>query len=72
MYDIIQNRLSAIRTTIKNERIARGISQTQLAAELHINQKTYSKIESGDMPLRIDKLISISEVLHISVKEIVR
>jgi len=33
MYDIIQNRLSAIRTTIKNERIARGISQTQLAAE---------------------------------------
>ena len=39
-----------MRTTLKQEREARGLSRAKLGLLAGINQTTYSKVELGDIP----------------------
>lgn len=67
----IQQKLATICATIKNVRLQHKMTQSQLAYALNTDRNTYRKIECGQIPLRIDKLIRISEVLNINMKELV-
>ena len=49
----------------------RGYSQTYVAERLDVNQKAYSKIELGKTQLNWDKLNKISEILSVSVFELI-
>lgn len=55
---------------IKKIRESLGISQHQMAAGLNISQATWSKIESGESPLNMDRVLKISEVLNVSPTEL--
>ena len=55
---------------IKKVREGKNYSQTYLAERLGISQKAYSKIENGETKLSVDHLLKISEVLEVSVNEL--
>lgn len=50
---------------IKTLRKERGLSQTDMAAALHIALKTYQNIEGGVTRIDIDRLEQIAEVLDV-------
>ena len=56
---------------IRQIRKVRGYSQTYVAERLDVNQKAYSKIELGKTQLNWDKLNKISEILSVSVFELI-
>ena len=45
----------------------RGLSQTQIALYLHINQKTYSDYEIGKTRIPIDRLIVLARFYNVSM-----
>jgi len=48
---------------IKEIRESKGMSQTQLAKEMDIDQSTISKIESGQWAVSIDNIARLSNIL---------
>lgn len=52
---------------LRNLRVDHDITQTQLASEFHISQKTYSKYETGQRQIPIELLISLAQYYHVSV-----
>ncbi|MEG1593636.1 MAG: helix-turn-helix transcriptional regulator, partial [Oscillibacter sp.] len=57
---------------VARRRRARGLSQAELAEELHISDKTVSKWETGRGMPGIDLLEALGEALQLSVSELVR
>jgi transcriptional regulator with XRE-family HTH domain len=55
---------------LREIRLRKGLSQENIALELKITQKAYSKIENGETSLNHDKLLKVAKVLEISPKEI--
>ncbi|MCP4551789.1 MAG: helix-turn-helix transcriptional regulator [Bacteroidetes bacterium] len=55
---------------LKVLRQKKGLSQENIALELGISQKAYSKIENGQTLLNHEKLFKIAEILEISPKDI--
>lgn len=51
-------------------RLKKELSQENIAFELGISQKAYSKIENGQTTLNHDKLLQIAKILEVSPKEI--
>ena len=47
---------------VQQVRLARGLSQTELAAELGVPQSTISEIESGKATIYVRRLLSIARV----------
>lgn len=47
-----------------------GYSQQDVAEALHINQNTYSDIETGKIKIDIERLFAIAEFYKISVHEL--
>ena len=45
----------------------RGLSQTQIALYLHINQKTYSDYELENIRLPVERLIMLAEFYDVSL-----
>jgi HTH-type transcriptional regulator/antitoxin HipB len=45
---------------VQQVRLARGLSQTELAAELGVPQSTISEIESGKATIYVRRLLSIA------------
>lgn len=45
---------------VQQARLARGLSQSQLAAELGVSQSTISEIESGKATIYLRRLLSIA------------
>jgi len=48
---------------IRRAREARGLSQAELAEALGLSQAAVSNIESGSRPVRVDELVSISQLI---------
>jgi transcriptional regulator with XRE-family HTH domain len=55
---------------IKKIRESKNYTQVYMSNKLNISQNTYSKIESGGIKLTVDRLKKISEVLDLSVEDI--
>jgi transcriptional regulator with XRE-family HTH domain len=51
-------------------RKSKGLSQLDVSEKLGINQDTYSKLERGKIQLTIERLHQISEILGVSVDDI--
>ena len=52
---------------LKEIRKSRGISQLKLAMDLHTNQNTISRYETGEREPGIRELINIADYFNISV-----
>lgn len=59
-------------TNIRILREMKGLTQENLAKELNLSTKAYQKIETGETQLTINRLVHISEILEISVFDILR
>ena len=55
---------------LRKLRQEKGLSQENIACELGISQKAYSKIENGKTSLSHEKLLKISKILKKTPKEI--
>lgn len=55
---------------LRTLRQQKGLSQENIAHELGISQKAYSKIEKGESSLSHDKIIKIAKILETTPKEI--
>lgn len=64
--------MQSIITTIKRLRRERRLTHKSIADRLNMARSTYSKIESGDTALDIERLINISKVLDVPVTEILK
>lgn len=53
---------------IKSLRIARGLTQQQLAEKLNINRSTISNYENGNREPRLAELSAISSILGVSTE----
>ncbi len=62
--------ISNIEKKIRQIRELKGISQEFVATELNLSTRAYSKIESGETQLTINRLNDISEILEVSPQEI--
>ena len=51
---------------LKELRLANGLSQTEIAFELGISQKAYSKIENGYVKLTHEKIKKLSEFYKVT------
>lgn len=56
---------------IKKRRIAKGLSQEELARQLAVVRQTVSKWEKGLSQPDADRLVSLSQVLEVSVSDLV-
>ncbi len=65
-YDVVE---SGIR--IKELRAARNITRQQLADEVGISLEALRKVENGDNGAKIDTLVSIADVFHVSLDYLV-
>ena len=50
---------------VQQARLARGMSQTELAAELGIPQSTISEIENGKSTIYLRRLLSVARITGI-------
>lgn len=55
---------------IKKIRESKNYTQEYMSNKLNISQNTYSKIETGGIKLTVDRLKQISEVLDVSLEDI--
>jgi transcriptional regulator with XRE-family HTH domain len=61
----------AVRTRIKTLRETKGISQSQMAEKLHMDERNYKRIESGEKKnMELDLLSRIAEVLEVDVPDL--
>ncbi len=58
--------------TIKERRIAKGLTQEQLAAIMKTERSTVAKWEAGGSMPRADKLVILADVLNCTVDELLR
>ena len=52
---------------IRNLREDKDMNQTQMARELNINQRTYSRYENADSMMSLDILVQIADYHNVSV-----
>jgi transcriptional regulator with XRE-family HTH domain len=71
MTQILQLKIKAIASNIRNKREYRNYTQEYLAAKLKISQNAYSKIELGYTKITVERLFQIAEVLEFSVTELI-
>jgi len=63
--------ISNLKENIKKLRKLKGLSQTDIAKSLNIDQSTYGKIESGNTEITFDKLEKISYCLNMKILDII-
>ena len=56
---------------IRDLRIDRGLTQTQVAAVLHVSQNTYSQYEIGTSRYPLDVVVQLAEYYGVSVDYLV-
>lgn len=62
------NEIEEILIKIKERRISKNFKQEHMARALKITQNNYSKLESGLVPLTIEKFFKIAELLGVDVR----
>ncbi|MTC23680.1 MULTISPECIES: helix-turn-helix domain-containing protein [unclassified Providencia] len=55
---------------IKQKRIEKNISTSEIAKQLTISEAEYARVENGDVSIYVDDLMAIAEVLVVDVSEI--
>lgn len=55
---------------LKKLRLEKRLTQEEVAFELNISQKAYSKIENGKICLSQSKMVKISSILDVSIDNI--
>jgi transcriptional regulator with XRE-family HTH domain len=55
---------------IKKIRESKNYTQEYMSNQLNISQNTYSKIETGGIKLTVDRLKQISDVLDVTIEDI--
>ena len=55
---------------IKKIRMKKGIKQTELARKIGVSKSTLSELENNKYDIRLSKLIKISDVLEVDLKEL--
>jgi len=55
-----------MKTKLRELRQSKNLSQENIAYELSISQKAYSKIENGKVCLSIDKALKLSKIYNVS------
>lgn len=63
--------MKEITSRIKKIRIAKSISQLEMAELLNISQSAYAKIERGRTRLDVERLIEICHILSVEPSEMV-
>lgn len=63
--EIINSRVQAILSDIRTIRLKKGYSQGQCGAMIRVSQNTFSKIESGNLDLTVERLMLIATVLDV-------
>ena len=48
-----------------------GISQRQVAEELGVSQAAYSRLETGEIELSINKLFALSELYEVPLQKLI-
>jgi transcriptional regulator with XRE-family HTH domain len=66
MSTIPQVDYAALAKVIKAIREIRGLKQQYVAAQLHIKQSLYSRMEHGNVRIYLDKFLPLCAVLHVS------
>lgn len=61
-----------LRTTLRQLRQERGLSQEQLAARLGVRQEWISRYEVGERRLDVVELVELARALEVSLAEILR
>jgi transcriptional regulator with XRE-family HTH domain len=56
---------------IRKIRLKKGYSQEYMAFNLHISQKTYSRIENNQSKCDIDRLVKIADLLEVDIGYII-
>lgn len=59
-------------TFIKQKRIEKNISTSEIVKNLTISEAEYIRIESGDASFYVDDLIVIAEVLGVDAREVLQ
>lgn len=57
-----------VHKNLKNIRIAKGITQSHLAKKLCISNMAYSRMESGDAKIDVERLKVLSIALNIDIE----
>ena len=65
-----QKKRALIGHKIRLKRADKGYNQDVMALELGISQKAYSKIESGETNLSVERVLQIVKVLEINITDL--
>ena len=57
-----------ISTQLKQFRISKGITQTQLANKINVSQQHIAMIETGKHNLRMDTLLKLCDALELTIE----
>ncbi|OOQ59100.1 helix-turn-helix domain-containing protein [Mucilaginibacter pedocola] len=71
MKNLLNNKVKAVATNIRNKREELNYTQEYLAAKLNISQNAYSKIELGYTKITLERLFQIADVFNIDLMELV-
>lgn len=62
--------MTEVLDNIRRIRESKGMSQTELAFRLDLEQSSYSQIESGNRKLSLERLLLIAEILETPVEKL--
>ena len=63
--------MSDFEIKIKEARLQKGLSQTELAKEMSISRQAVSQFESGKVIPTIERLVEIAQILNVTLNELV-
>jgi len=61
---------NTIRNLIREYRILKGLTQSEIAKRMYITQSAYSRLETGNTKIDTNRLISIAEILEIDFNKV--
>ncbi len=63
--------MNAVKTNLKRLRLAKGMTQDDLAGKLHVVRQTVSSWETGKTTPDLESLAAIAEALEVDIKELI-
>ncbi|MET3978332.1 transcriptional regulator with XRE-family HTH domain [Mucilaginibacter sp. UYP25] len=71
MSKMLNFKVKAVATNIRNKREELNYTQEYLAAKLNISQNAYSKIELGYTKITVERLFQVAEILDTDLMELI-
>jgi transcriptional regulator with XRE-family HTH domain len=71
MSNMINYKVKAVATNIRNKREELNYTQEYLAAKLNISQNAYSKIELGYTKITVERLFQIADILETELADLI-